>query len=153
MGNSQFPLKANGRHLSLKTKLTSWFVIIVILMGMISFITYFTLRGFISNLNNLVETVVLSNLVVNTGGTLLDIGEGISAYIKDKKPDEKKKVIGYIDKINNNMKTLKALIKDEDGKDSYETAETLIVRFNQDIMGAIRLADNPYDSEGSLAGK
>lgn len=147
--NKFFILNAKERmNQSLKAKMAAVFLVIVLVMGSISLITYSVLRGFINDFESMIETVVLANLVVESGENIMQFGDGISAYLLDKKPEDKQKILDAIGKIDADMGKLKFLIKDEQGMKSYEAVEKLVEVFKQDITGTFRLVDNPYDSEG-----
>ena len=133
---------------SLKRKLLLGFVIIVFIMATISIVTYTALKLSIAKLDDMVETVVLANGIVDTADDIMTFGEGISAYIKFKDVKDLDMVNYNIDRITSNMDVLFNLIQDEDGKDAHATCVKITSRFIQDITGSFVLADNPYDEEG-----
>ncbi len=133
---------------SLKVKMIAVFTVIIILMGSISLVTFSTLEGFINEFDSMIETVILANAVVASGEGIMQFGDGISAYLLDKKPEDREKVLAALRKIEEDMKKLKYLIKDEQGIKAYSAAEKLVGTFKQDIEGTLKLADNPYDQEG-----
>jgi len=139
---------ATNVKLSLKAKLIICFTIIVLIMGSISLVSYSTLKGYINNLGDMIDTVVLANAVIDSGDSITRTGhDGISSYMYDKKPEQKKKLEDSIKEINVNMEKLKVLIKDEKGKWAYDSAKILITTFNQNITDAIKLVDEQNDSE------
>ncbi len=148
MKETRFSKKVLGLHLSLKGKLILGFVTIVVIMGTISMITYTTLKLSMAKLDNMVETVVLANGIVDSADDIMTFGEGLSAYIKFKNVEDKEMVINNLDSINSDMDKLISLIQDEDGKEAYTTCEKLSSRFLQDISVAFVLADDPYDADG-----
>lgn len=150
MKKSIFSKEKKGMNMSLKTKLIAAFIVIVLIMGTISLSTYSILKGFINDLDRMVETVVVANAVVDSGDAVMAFGEGLSAYIKNKNPEDKDKVLGDIEEINRNMEKLKILIRDEKGLDSFATAENMVNRFKADIEGAMKLAEDPYDADGIM---
>lgn len=147
MSKIGFVKRAGGIQFSLKFKFITMFIVIVFMMGAISLITFSMLKGFINDLYDMVDTVVLAKSVASSGDIVLKIGDGINGYIFDKDPEQKKKVLDIIEENKRNMARLKTLIKDEKVRESYNSVEVMVTSFNENLTDAIKLTDDHKDSE------
>jgi methyl-accepting chemotaxis protein len=113
-----------GASRTLKRKLILGFVAIIALTIGISAISFFVLRSSMSKLDQMVDTTICANNIVNTS---LGIPQELSEYVLYKRPENKEKVSALLDEIENYIDTLKKYMKDEASLDELDLIERLLL--------------------------
>lgn len=120
---------------TLKAKLILGFVLIVVVMGAVSLVSFFTLRSSISKLDKMVETTVVANDVVKQ---TKEAAEKLSNYILEKKQEDKKAVEASLTKSDKDIEVLKGYIVGEEVKSSLDGVERLNEAFREKVELAIK---------------
>ena len=107
---------------SLRMKLISGFLLVVLLMGSISIVSFFKLRSSIAQYDNMIETMLMINDISNISQEISPI---ITNYILNRDVKDKQKIADSFSRIQNNIALLKIYISDEKGKSSFEGVERL----------------------------
>lgn len=136
---------------SIKTKLIAVFVLIVIIMGAISMVTYFTINSSIKVFNDMIDTTIQANIIINEAKTLTTgNSENISYFNNysnsiimkssdsEKSENDKKAVLDCLSRINSSLTLLsQKYIKDEKGKSALQLTQNIFETLKSSIDKAM----------------
>ncbi|HHW00769.1 MAG TPA: methyl-accepting chemotaxis protein [Clostridiaceae bacterium] len=123
---------------TVKGRMIFGFTSIVIAMGAVSIVSFFLLRSFITDLDNMVQTSIAANEIKKSAAT---IPEYLTNYIIDKEnKSHTENVSTETKKIENNILTLRRFTTDSEVIDRINSVERLNQTFNDYIKKV-------YDSE------
>jgi len=129
---------------SLKAKLITAFVVIVLLMGVVSVISYFIFKNSVTRLDNMVENTVMANGITNYASV---VPQKLGTYLSGKKEEDKKAIDDSIAGIKKNIAALKSYIKDKDSISILGAVESQLVSFQENIGKTMEYAKNGQMSE------
>lgn len=125
--------------MSLKIKLISSFMAIVLLMGGCSVISYIFLRGSMGELDSMVETTIRANNIISAASK---VPENLSKYILDRNETNKKVALDSLQSVEEDIKVLKSNLKNVESVNSLESVERLNESFSEAVAGVIEEVDN-----------
>lgn len=124
---------------SLKVRMITGFVIIIILMGLLSIAPFVVLKSNTDKVNSMVETTILADEIIEYADAT---GNIIEKYMTDKKEDQKQSVITNLSKMNKDIDILKRVVKDKDGEKSLDSLQRIVKTYNEQINKVIELNEN-----------
>ncbi|HHW47647.1 MAG TPA: hypothetical protein GXX14_03400, partial [Clostridiaceae bacterium] len=145
---------------TVKGRMIFGFSSIVIVMGIVSIVSFYLLRSFISDFDNMVQTTIAANEIKNSASA---IPQYLSDYIIDR--DNKShmdNVTAQINNIDNDILILKKLASDSEVVKSVNSIERLNKTFKEYINEvyeskstgeAIEKRDNAKKVAGFIAGE
>lgn len=122
---------------SLKAKIITSFVFIILIMSVISISTFFILNLSISKLDNMVQISILANGIPESANTSLDI---LNQYILKKQDSDNQGIKTELGKIGSNIASLKKYVTDQKGIEKLDIIESLVETYNADIEKGIKSA-------------
>lgn len=130
---------------SLKSKLILGFIIISIVLGVLSMTIYLTMKYTITQLDDMVETTVLANDVVELSQNV--VGQLKDFIVNDKRNEVQ--IYEALDQINQDLNQLELLLKDQDTDiiNNFNATQRLFLTF-QDSINSIK---SMVESGGKLS--
>ncbi len=118
----------------LKYKLITGFAVILILMGGVSLISFFSLRNSIGKLNLMIETTITANRIIQpTTGIPADI----SNYYMYNRDSDRQQVIHKLDLIKKDVVQLQKRIQDEEGMNEASGLASLCETYHDDVIDTL----------------
>ncbi len=115
----------------LKYKLITGFAVILILMGGVSLISFFSLRNSIGKLNLMIETTITANRIIQpTTGIPADI----SNYYMYNRDSDRQQVLHKLDLIKKDVVQLQKRIQDEEGMSEASGLASLCETYHDDVI-------------------
>ncbi len=121
---------------SLKTQLISRLVIIVLVIGGVSIISYFVFRATIDQMRIMVETTMIANNIIQPAQ---EIPNTLWSFYYNKQDTDREKIHDNLAVIQNNLTLLSANIKDEEGMDSFDSLAAILTTYEELITNALQL--------------
>ena len=118
------------KNMSIKSKLISMFLCIIMLLSGVSIISYFSMRNSINQLDDMIQTTVAANTVVDLNKQII---KGTTQYIVDKNKDQLTKVQADINTIQMNIKFLVNNNNDKQSRTYLDGISRLFDSFNESI--------------------
>jgi methyl-accepting chemotaxis protein len=138
-------MKKGTVNFSLKFKLISSFIVIILILSFISMATYQMMK---SSMNELDETVQVGILVNQIKAITTDNNDLLSKYIMNKDKDTKAKIIDNDNSIKSIISELKQKVNHEDSKDALDSIE----RLSQNYLGSIGKIIKIVNEEKTISG-
>lgn len=125
---------------SIKSKLITGFVLIIIAMGTISLITYSQLRSSLSEMGEMVESAIIANGIITDNG--IAVAKAVSDYALDKIPEKKEIILELVKVEEEKIQKLKQLTKNEDGSRLIEIVVDRYADYRENVEKAIMYSDS-----------
>ncbi|AKN32354.1 hypothetical protein Ccar_16380 [Clostridium carboxidivorans P7] len=123
---------------SLKMRMITGFVIIIMLMGLLSIVPFIVMKSNTDKMNTMMETTIVANEIIDYAD---DTGNVIEKYMTDKKDDQKQSCMNNLSKMNNAVAILKKNVKDKEGKKALDSLQRIVKTYNERITKTIELND------------
>ncbi len=123
-------LKKGVRVSTLKTKLMFGFILIILVMSIVSIISYSILRNSISKMSNMIDTTIIANNIPEFGR---DIDKTMTNYLMEKKEEDKNLILTKINNMNDNIAKLTVFVLDEDGKSTLDSLSRMVANYNENV--------------------
>lgn len=120
--------------LTLKNKLILGFTLIIFITSAVSIISYFTLRSSISKMDNMIETTILANNIMDYTH---EIDTLLRDFLVDRKAESKEKILLGIKNITNNVNKLGAFVVDKSGVPKLESISRLFETYNEYVQDVL----------------
>ena len=120
---------------SLKTKMISGFIVIILLMGLLSIAPFIALQESMDKMNTMVDTTIMANEVVDAADNTSTI---IEKYMTDKKPAQKEAILKNLSLMKKDVDTLKKNVKDKEGRDSLGSIDGIVSTYTDNINNTIK---------------
>ncbi len=124
--------------LSFRKKVIFRFLFIVVFMSGVSIFSYITLKGFIRDLDQMVETVIVTNRISNS---VSEISNELEKYIFSN-TDTEQRCLKLLNQAEADILFLKKHIQDQAGIDDLDSIERLFSTFNEEFNTTVRAIHN-----------
>ena len=123
---------------SLKLKMISGFLIIIILMAALNVAPFIVLKGSTDKMNTMVDTTIFANEIIDSTTNITTL---IEKYMTDKKPVLRQDIQKNLLKIKTDVDILKRNVEDKTGKASLDSLDRIVSTYNEKILSAAKLND------------
>lgn len=130
-------------NFSLRVKFISSFAIIILILSGISLVTYITMKGTISKMDDMVQTTILANGVASISQ---ETEKEMFDYILSKDAAKKENIIKELDKIKLNVTQLETGTMDEKGVQALDSMK----KFHENFQDAEVMLLSAADEKGNF---
>lgn len=134
--------------LSLKLKFISSFIAIILVLSIISMMTFFTLKSSMDKLDGIIQIALTANVLTEKSITIRD---ALRQYLIYKKPEDVKVVDDGLKEIDLSVAKLKEVITDPDGKSALQSVENLSEDYRSKVVNTYQLKDAGKETEATAA--
>jgi methyl-accepting chemotaxis protein len=124
---------------SLKIRMITGFVVIIILMGLLNIAPFVVLKSNTDKMNSMMETTILADEIIECADAT---GNIIEKYMTDKKEDQRQSIIANLSKMNKDIDMIKENVKDKDGEKSLDSLQRIVKTYNEQINKVIEFNEN-----------
>lgn len=128
-----FTLKGKFK-IPLQLKLIAGFAMIIAITGMVSIVSYTSLKNSIQRLNTLITSTISANDIIKPAEALPSL---LTNYFVDKQKNDKKVILANLSLIKRQIHLLDTQVKSEEGRTELDTLDNLSQTYAQDIEEAI----------------
>lgn len=121
------------KNMSIKTKLVSMFLCIIILLSAVSIISYFSMRNSIAQLDSMIQVTVSANSIVDSDKKVVAT---ITKYIVDKNKDQLTQIQADMNTAKKDIKFLIDNNKDKESEVDLEGISRLFDSFSESVNQA-----------------
>ncbi|UGB30541.1 methyl-accepting chemotaxis protein [Metabacillus sp. B2-18] len=114
---------------SMKKKLIFSFTAIILLMSLVSLISYSLMKSFVDQQNIMVTKNVLANEIISLTN---EISQDISKYILDQTPEKKEIIQQKFDKINTNLELIKKNVSGKKELKAFDSASRMLLSYSEE---------------------
>lgn len=129
---------------TLKVKFIASFVAIILILSVVSMVTFFTLKSSMSQLDDMIQIAITANVITDNASA---IEETLRNYGVHKKPEEKKIITDGINSIGNSIAQLSRLVKDTECKTALGNIVKLSEDFKSIVLKACQLIEGGNSDE------
>lgn len=132
-------MKKNIISSSLRAKFILGFVVIILILSLVSILTFMTMKSSMDKLDNMVQTTIWANGIATISEESTKL---LTQYITSANEDSKKKIFEGYAEINNNIVQLKKGIMDEKGISALNSIISLEKNYIQSGKDVITLIED-----------
>jgi len=120
---------------SIKIKFIASFVVIILIMSVVSTVTFFTMRLSINKLESMVQTMILANEISLSAK---ECSDNLYGYVILHKDENKQKMKNELELIDQNVNSLEKTLVNETGKNKLSTIKAEQESFKSEIEKTLK---------------